>query len=81
MKTKTIFIMLLLVTLLLAGCGGNDTPPGPGPKPGPQALITEPVDLSGIDTEKMTLAQHYKLDPVYVYSRALEGAAGCIRAA
>lgn len=62
MKTKTIFIVLFLMTLLLAGCCGNDIPPGPGP----QALITEPVDLSGIDTEKISLAQHYKLEPLEI---------------
>lgn len=42
-------------------------------------FITSPEDKEGF-TKPVGQAQQYKVPPIYVYGRALEGAAGCIRA-
>jgi ferredoxin len=42
-------------------------------------FMTSPQDKEGF-TQPVGQAQQYKVSPVYVYGRALEGARGCIRA-
>jgi len=51
-------------------CGGSK-------RHNPFAVTSEDVESFGQEVGK---AQRYKLPPMYMYSRALEGAAGCIRA-
>lgn len=62
-------VVLLVALILLGGCAQEISPPpdAPGPEaPQTQTLVTEAVDLSGIQTEGISLAQHYALDPLEV---------------
>jgi ferredoxin len=51
-------------------CGGNSCH-------NPFAVTAEDKEKFG---DTVGVAQRHKLDPIYMYSRALEGASGCIRA-
>ena len=67
MKSKPLIYGLMLVLavagiIFISGCIQQPTPS----KPEVSTLKTEPVDLSGVQTEKLSFINHYSLNPLNV---------------
>ncbi len=58
-KIRFAIVVLIVGMVLISGCGKQ-----PASDQEPSALKTEPVDLSDVQTEKLSFVKHYFLDPL-----------------
>src|SRR3989338_8250946 len=72
---KILFVLMILGIFLLSGCTKNviepvqpiiKEPDVPVKEPVTGTLKIEPILLSGVDTEKLSLAKYYSLDSVAI---------------
>ncbi len=69
---KILFVLLVLGIFLLSSCTKKVIEPDlkEPEDPATGTLEVEPILLSGIDTEKLSLSEHYSLDPIKIELKA-----------
>ena len=70
MRQLSILSILLVIGILISGCVEKPTPPGETntltTTTIPASLKTEPVNLSGVETEKLNFIKYYSLTPLHI---------------
>ncbi len=66
MTRFSIVSLLVIGIFIMSGCVEQSTPPGETTTTSPTSLKTEPIDLSGVQTEKLSFVKYYSLSPLDV---------------